>query len=138
MRGDKLFRSGSAVGLIQRRRDLVRLDGLINGLLKNFRFAEFFEDVEAAIAGNENDRQSRSRDVNGSCEFDATYFRHSNICQNDVDFELACDQPKRFPAALGRNCCISEKLEQPKMGRSKRSGTTTIVLRFFAKIFKDL
>lgn len=102
--------------LIQRRRDLVHQAGLGIGLLKDSRFAEFLKGVQIAVASDEDDRQSVSRAMDGFCEFNAIHFRHSDVCQNEVDLQLACDHPQRFPSALGWNCCISEKVEQPEGG----------------------
>jgi hypothetical protein len=103
----------------QRRPDLVHQVALGIGLLKDLRFVEFPKGLEIAIAGHEDDRQSGLRGVDGSYEFNAIHFRHSKVCKNEIYLQLACDQPKRFPSALGWDCCISEKIERRRLPRAR-------------------
>src|SRR5258708_23168067 len=93
------------VGLasIQRRRDLVHQIVLGIGLLQDARFAEFLNDVEIDIAGDEDDRQSRSRGVDGAGELNAAPFRHSEVRTAEIYLDVACDQLKPLPSTPDRD-----------------------------------
>src|SRR5689334_2077184 len=102
--------------LMQRRCDLVHQVALSKGFPKDTPFAEFLQDVYIAMASDDDDRQSGPCGVDGFSEFNAIHFRHSEICKNEVDLKVVCNQPKRFLSTLGCECCISERSEHPQGG----------------------